>query len=88
MAVKFKIAAGASESSVARVLDELGGRGLTVERLFPGQTRPALARIFVVRTPGVDVAAVSEALEPFGADVEYVEGDVKRKTFESGKARG
>jgi hypothetical protein len=88
MAVKFKIAAGASESSVARVLDELGARGFEVERLFPEQTRPALARIFVVRTPSADVAAVSKALEPFGADVEYVEGVVKRKTFEPGKTPG
>jgi len=87
MPVKFKISADAPEASVEQVLEELGGRGLIVDRLFPGQHRPALARLFVIRAPGVQVDEIAQALEPFGADIEYVEGDVSRRTSDRGEGQ-
>lgn len=79
MSVKFKLSANASEASVRGVLDELSQRGLVADRLFPEQQRPALARMFIIRSPAAEPAAVAAALERFGSDVEYVERDVKRK---------
>lgn len=79
MTVKFKISANATEQSVRSLLQELADRGLVVDRLFPDQKRPALARMFVIRSPAAKPDAVSKALARFGADVEYVEGAVKRK---------
>ena len=79
MSVKFKISTAAPEASVEQVLEVLRGRGLVAERMFPGQKRPALARIFIIRSTGVQAAEVTNALERFGTDVEYVEGTVSRK---------
>lgn len=79
MSVKFKISVDAPEASVEQVLDVLSGRGLVAERMFPGQQRAALARIFIIRSTGVQPAEVAQALERFGAHVEYVEGTVSRK---------
>jgi lysophospholipid acyltransferase (LPLAT)-like uncharacterized protein len=80
MSVKFKISASAPEACVEQVLAALHGRGLVAERMFPDQQRAALARIYVVRSPGAQAAEVANALERFGRDVEYVEGAVNRKT--------
>lgn len=79
MSVKIKLSLDATEESVQGVLDELSTQGWKADRLFPQQTRPALARTFVIRSPNAKVAAVEKALKPFGKDVEYVESDVTRK---------
>ena len=79
MAVKFKISTDAPEARVEQVLEALGVRGFVAERMFPGQKRAALARIYVVRSSGVQAAEVAKVLEPFGTEVEYVEGPVARK---------
>jgi len=84
MSVEFKISADADEAAVRQVLEELDGRGLVADPMFPEQSRPALSRMFIIRAPGVQVEDVAQALEAFGADVEYVEGDVTRKTFDRG----
>lgn len=83
MAVKFKLSAGASESSVRHALAALTDSGLSVDRLFPDQTRPALARMFVIRSPQAKVNSVQKILEPFADDVEYVEGSTKRRPLTS-----
>jgi len=85
MSVKLKISAAAPEARVEQVLDVLRGRGLAAERMFPGQERAALARIFVIRSSGVQAAEVADALESFGTDIEYVEGPAIRKTVDRGK---
>ena len=72
------------EARVEQVLDVLRGRGLAAERMFPGQERAALARIFVIRSNGVQAAEVADALERFGTDIEYVEGPAIRKTVDRG----
>jgi acetolactate synthase regulatory subunit len=79
MSVKFKIADDAPEARVEQVLEALRGRGFVAERMFPGQQRAKLARIFVIRSGDAQAAEVANALERFGADVEYVEGAVTRK---------
>jgi acetolactate synthase regulatory subunit len=84
MSVKFKIAADVPEARVEQVLEALRGRGFVAERMFPGQRRATLARIFVVRPSDAQTAEVAGALELFGADIEYVEGPVVRKTVERG----
>ena len=84
MSVKFKISPSATEQSVKDVLKELGDRGLAADPMFPKQKRPALKRMFIIRSPGAKVTAVSKALEQFGGDVEYVEGAVKRKPLSRG----
>jgi hypothetical protein len=84
MSVKLKISADAAEARVEQVLDVLRGMGLSAERMFPGQERAALARIFVIRSPGVQAAEVANALERFGTDIEYVEGPVIRKAVDRG----
>ena len=80
MSVKLKISADAPEACVEQVLEVLRGRGLVAERMFPGQKRAALARIFIIRASGAQAAEVANALERFGAHIEYVEGTVTRKT--------
>ena len=84
MSVKLKISADASEARVEQVLEVLRGRGFVAERMFPGQKRAALARIFIIRSPGVQAAEVANALERFGDHIEYVEGTVTRKTVDRG----
>ena len=84
MSVKLKISAEAPEASVEQVLEVLRGRGFYAERMFPGQKRAALARIFIIRSTGVQAAEVASALERFGPHVEYVEGSVIRKTADRG----
>jgi acetolactate synthase regulatory subunit len=84
MSIKFKIAADVPEARVEQVLEALRGRGFVAERMFPGQQRATLARIYVVRSGDVPAAEVANALERFGADIEYVEGPVVRKTVERG----
>ena len=69
---------GSAEAHRAQ-LEALGVRGFVAERMFPGQKRAALARIYVVRSSGVQAAEVAKVLEPFGTEVEYVEGPVARK---------
>ena len=80
MPVKLKISAAAPEASVDRVLAALHGRGFVAERMFPAQKRAALARMFIIRSSGVQAAEVEKVLEHFGSVVEYVEGTVTRKT--------
>jgi hypothetical protein len=80
MSVKLKISADAPEACVEQVLEVLHGHGLVAERMFPGQKRAALARIFIIRTKEVQAAEVASALERFGDHIEYVEGAVTRKT--------
>lgn len=80
MSVKFKISVDATEACVEQVLEVLRGRGLVAERMFPGQKHAALARIFIIRSTGVQAAEVANALERFGDHIEYVEGTVSRKT--------
>jgi acetolactate synthase regulatory subunit len=79
MSVKFKISVDAPEACIEQVLEVLRGRGLVAERMFPGQQRPALARIFIIRSTGVQAAEVASALERFGDHIEYIEGTVSRK---------
>lgn len=79
MSVKFKLASSATQQSIERLLGTLADRGLKADRLFPTQKRQSLARIFVIRSPKANVSAVQKALEPFGSEVEYVEGEIKRK---------
>ena len=78
MSIKFKLSSSASEACVIEVLDALTSSGLTAHRLFPDQERPALARMFIVRT-STTRSEVANVLERFGSDVEYVETDVERK---------
>ena len=79
MSVKFKFSADAPEACVEQVLEVLRGKGFVAERMFPGQKRPALARIFIIRSTGVQAAEVANALERFGDHIEYIEGTVSRK---------
>jgi len=87
MSVEFKISADADEAAVRQVLEELDGRGLVADPMFPEQSRPALSRMFIIRAPGVQVDEIAQALEPFGADIEYVEGDVSRRTSDRGEGQ-
>ena len=81
MSVKFKLAPRASRKSVERLLDALADLGLKADQMFPGQTRPALKRMYVIRSPKADVRKVRKVLASVEASVEYVEADVRRKTM-------
>jgi hypothetical protein len=79
MSVKFKVASKASPQSVERLLGTLTDQGLAAERMFPNQRRPALERVFIIRSPQAKVGAVTKALEPYAQDIEFVEGNVTRR---------
>ena len=81
MSVKFKLAPRASRKTVARALGALADEGLKADQMFPGQTRPALRRMYVIRSPKADVKKVKKVLASVEAAVEYVEGAVRRKTM-------
>jgi hypothetical protein len=49
--------------------------------MFPGQTRPALKRMYVIRSTKADVKKVKKVLDSVQAAVEYVEAGVTRKTM-------
>ena len=83
MPVKFKLAPRASRKSVERLLDALADEGLKADQMFPGQTRPALRRMYVIRSPKADVKKVKKVIASVEAIVEYVEGEVSRKTMAS-----
>jgi hypothetical protein len=83
MSVKFKLAPRASKKNVARLLDALADEGLKADQMFPGQTRPALKRMYVIRSPKADVKKVKKVLDSVEATVEYVEASVTRKTMVS-----
>jgi len=83
MPVKFKLAPRASRKSVERLLDALADEGLKADQMFPGQTRPALKRMYVIRSPKADVKKVKKVIASVEALVEYVEGEVSRKTMVS-----
>ena len=83
MSVKFKLAPRASRKSVERLLDALADEGLKADQMFPGQTRPALRRMYVIRSPKADVKKVKRVIASVAAVVEYVEGEVRRKTMAS-----
>jgi len=83
MSVKFKLASRASRKSVERLLDALADEGLKADQMFPGQTRPALKRMYVIRSPKADVKKVKRVIASVEALVEYVEGEVSRKTMAS-----
>jgi hypothetical protein len=83
MSVMFKLAPRASKKSVERLLDALAGEGLKADQMFPGQTRPALKRMYVIRSPKADVKKVKKVLDSVQAAVEYVEAGVTRKTMAS-----
>lgn len=79
MTVKFKLASTATKESVTQMLGLLAHQGLKADRLFPEQTRPSLANMYVIRSPKAKVSAVEKVLEPFGNEVEYIEGEATRK---------
>jgi len=81
MSVKFKLAPRASRKTVERLLDALADLGLKADQMFPGQTRSALKRMYVIRSPKADVRKVRKVLASVEASVEYVEADVRRKTM-------
>ena len=81
MSVKFKLAPRASKKNVERALDALADEGLKAAQMFPGQTRPALKRMYVIRSPKADVKKVKRVLDSVQAAVEYVEAGVTRKTM-------
>lgn len=81
MSVKFKLAPRASRKSVERLLDALADEGLKADQMFPGQTRPALKRMYVIRSPKADVKKVKKVLASVEAAVEYIEAGVSRKTM-------
>jgi hypothetical protein len=81
MSVKFKLAPRASRKSVERLLHALADEGLKADQMFPGQTRPALKRMYVIRSPKADVKKVKKVLDSVEAAVEYVEAGVSRKTM-------
>lgn len=83
MSVKFKLAPRASKKNVARLLDALADKGLKADQMFPGQTRPALKHMYVIRSPKADVKKVKKVLDSVEATVEYVEASVTRKTMVS-----
>ena len=83
MPVKFKLAPRASRKSVERLLDALADEGLKADQMFPGQTRPALRRMYVIRSPKADVKKVKRVIASVAAVVEYVEGEARRKTMAS-----
>jgi hypothetical protein len=83
MPVKFKLAPRASRKSVERLLDALADEGLKADQMFPGQTRPALRRMYVIRSPKADVRKVKKVIASVETLVEYVEGEVRRKTMAS-----
>jgi hypothetical protein len=81
MSVNFKLAPRASRKTVERALDALADQGLKADQMFPGQTRPALKRMYVIRSPKADVKKVKKVLDSVKAAVEYVEAGVSRKTM-------
>ena len=81
MSVKFKLAPRASRKTVERLLGALADLGLKADEMFPGQTRPALKRMYVIRSSKADVKKVKKVLASVEAAVEYVEGAVRRKTM-------
>jgi len=81
MSVKFKLAPRASRKSVERLLEALADEGLKADQMFPGQTRPALKRMYVIRSPKADVKKVKKVLASVEAAVEYIEAGVSRKTM-------
>lgn len=83
MPVKFKLAPRASRKSVERLLDALADEGLKADQMFPGQTRPALRRMYVIRSPKADVKKVKKVIASVEAVVEYVESEVSRRTLAS-----
>ena len=83
MSVKFKLAPRASKKNVERALDALADEGLKADQMFPRQTRPALRRLYVIRSPKADVRKVKKVLAALEVAVEYVEAGVSRKTIAS-----
>ena len=80
MSIKFKLAESAPDGKVAELLDALKSHGFAARQLFPNQKRAALASMYVISgKPDAALLAVRKVLQPFGSEVEYVEGSVTRK---------
>jgi hypothetical protein len=80
MPVKFKIADGASQMRIDKIVTALEAKGVTAKRLFPNQKRSPLARIFTVDAEiDIDVPKLRELLDEFHDDIQYVEGEAKRR---------
>ena len=79
--MKFKFRDDAAAHDVEEAVRTLRGKGIAARRLFPAQSRPSLARIYVIEDPsgGDDQTALKAALGSHARDVEYIEGSVSRK---------
>jgi len=80
MTIKFKFSNELAEGEIDRVVRDLEGKGIRAEKLFPGQKRPALSRVYFVDVSGrSNIAKIELALKPYEASLDYVEGEVTRE---------
>lgn len=79
MAVTFKFADDVSAETMRAVLGRLAQAGLSAAPMFPGQSRPALARVHVVRAPSATVERIEALLAGDRGSIDYVEGPPERR---------
>jgi len=79
MTIKFKFSDELAEGEIDRVVRDLEVKGIHAERLFPGQKRSALSRVYFVNVSGrTNLAKIEQALMPYKAELDYLEGEVTR----------
>jgi hypothetical protein len=80
MTINFKFSDALAEGEIDRVVRDLEGKGIRAEKLFPGQKRPALSRVYLVNVSGrSNIEKVEQALMPYKAELDYVEEEVSRE---------
>jgi hypothetical protein len=79
VAVKFKLAPRVGKDTLARLMDALEHEGFKADQMFPSQRRPALRRLYIIRSRQASVAKVKKAIAALEDAVDYIEGDVVRK---------
>jgi hypothetical protein len=78
--LKFKIVDGASQAKIERIVAALDQHGVTARKLFPKHAQSPLGRIFCVDADdGLSVSKLDSLLEEFREDIQYVEGEAKRR---------
>jgi hypothetical protein len=80
MPLKFKIVDGASQTKIDTIVAALEAKGVAARKLFPQQKTSSLARIFCVDADvGMDLTKLDKLLDDFRDDIQYVEGEAKRR---------
>jgi len=80
MTIKFKFSNELAEGEIDRVVRDLEEKGIRAEKLFPGQKRPALSRVYFVDVSGrSNIAKVEQVLKSYKAELDYIEGEVTRE---------